>query len=214
MPPSPNTQPKRRPRQARSRALVDAILIATESVLEDRGIDRMTTARVAEVAGVSIGSLYQYFPNKEALAAAVVEHRVQQDWQRFQRAIERTRGQGADALIRELTRGAYLAWAQRPRLYGALVSALERVERTDAVEATMARMGTTLVAALEGAPGLRRDAAAAVRIAMSASQGVLRDAAASPEGWFDNPGRAEDLAARVSAMICAQLLDPPPRATP
>ena len=208
MPPGPNTQPKRTPRQARSRALVDAILIATENVLEEAGLDGMTTARVAEVAGVSVGSLYQYFPSKEALAAAVVERRVEQDWRRFQEAIERTRGQGAQALIGELTRSAYEAWAERPRLYGALVSALERVERSATVEATMARMGAALAAAIEGAPGVRADAAAAVRIAMSASQGVLRDAAADPDGWFDSPERAEQLAARVAAMICNELLRP------
>ena len=53
-----------------------AILDATTLVLMRRGYDGCTTNRVAEVAGVGIGSLYEYFPNKEALVAAVVEREV------------------------------------------------------------------------------------------------------------------------------------------
>ena len=58
---------RRQPRQERSRATVDAILTATTQVLMERGYAGLTTNRVAEVAGASIGSLYQYFPNKESM---------------------------------------------------------------------------------------------------------------------------------------------------
>jgi AcrR family transcriptional regulator len=58
---------RKRPRQARSSELVSAILQAATQVLELEGATRFTTARVAERAGVSIGSLYQYFPNKAAI---------------------------------------------------------------------------------------------------------------------------------------------------
>jgi AcrR family transcriptional regulator len=59
------------PRQARSRATTDAILAAAAHILGERGWAGLTTNTVAEVAGVSIGSLYQYFPNKLALIEAV-----------------------------------------------------------------------------------------------------------------------------------------------
>jgi AcrR family transcriptional regulator len=55
---------------------VTAILDATVRVLLDRGYDACTTNLVAEVAGVGIGSLYEYFPNKEALVATVIEREV------------------------------------------------------------------------------------------------------------------------------------------
>ena len=71
------TTPRKRPRQARSRDTVDAILAATARVLVKVGFDGLTTNGVAEAAGVSIGSLYQYFPNKEALVAALIEHHVE-----------------------------------------------------------------------------------------------------------------------------------------
>lgn len=59
--------PRKQPKQARSNELVAVILEAALQVLEKHGARRFTTARVAEKAGVSIGSLYQYFPNKAAI---------------------------------------------------------------------------------------------------------------------------------------------------
>jgi AcrR family transcriptional regulator len=67
---------RRLPRQTRSQITVTAILDATVRVLLDRGYEACTTNLVAEVAGVGIGSLYEYFPHKEALVAAVVEREI------------------------------------------------------------------------------------------------------------------------------------------
>jgi len=71
--PIPNADPRKKPRQARAKATVDAIIGAAAQVLISNGYEKTTTAKVAERAGVSIGSLYQYFPNKEALIAALIE---------------------------------------------------------------------------------------------------------------------------------------------
>ncbi|MEI3854749.1 MULTISPECIES: TetR family transcriptional regulator [unclassified Ensifer] len=65
--PSARISSRKQPRQARSNELVRAILQAAVQVLAEEGAQRFTTARVAEKAGVSIGSLYQYFPNKAAI---------------------------------------------------------------------------------------------------------------------------------------------------
>jgi AcrR family transcriptional regulator len=62
---------KRRPLQQRSRDTVEVIIRATTQILSHDGLDRLTTNRVAERAGVSVGSLYQYFPDKQALVAEV-----------------------------------------------------------------------------------------------------------------------------------------------
>lgn len=68
-----DVKPRKSPRQARARVTIDAIVEASAQLLLERGYDRFTTARAAERAGVSVGSLYQYFPNKAALAAAVID---------------------------------------------------------------------------------------------------------------------------------------------
>jgi len=62
---------RKKPRQARSRATVEAIIHAGARVLVERGVDGFTTNAAADVAGVSIGSLYQYFPDKASLIDAV-----------------------------------------------------------------------------------------------------------------------------------------------
>lgn len=64
---------RRTPRQDRSRATVDAILHAGAQVFREAGFERASTNLIARVAGVSVGSLYQYFPDKEAIARALVE---------------------------------------------------------------------------------------------------------------------------------------------
>jgi AcrR family transcriptional regulator len=64
---SPPISSRKQPQQARSADLVAAILDAAVQVLAKEGAPRFTTARVAERAGVSVGSIYQYFPNKAAI---------------------------------------------------------------------------------------------------------------------------------------------------
>ena len=64
--------PRKQPVQPRAQATVEAILSAAAGILERDGPARLTTNAVAAQAGVSIGSLYQYFPNKQALTAALI----------------------------------------------------------------------------------------------------------------------------------------------
>jgi AcrR family transcriptional regulator len=64
---------KKIPKQDRSRSTVEAIIEAAARIIEANGLAALSTNRVAELAGVSVGSLYQYFPNKEALVEEVRE---------------------------------------------------------------------------------------------------------------------------------------------
>lgn len=65
--------PRKLPTQERSKQLVDSLLSATAKILVRLGYEGLSTNRVAEEAGVSVGSLYQYFPNKESLVAALIQ---------------------------------------------------------------------------------------------------------------------------------------------
>jgi len=70
---SPPILPRKAPRQERSRELVEWILEAATRILAADGLPGLTTNRVAAVAGISVGSLYQYFPNKDAIVVALIE---------------------------------------------------------------------------------------------------------------------------------------------
>ncbi|MDN3224099.1 TetR family transcriptional regulator [Pseudomonas nunensis] len=79
---------RKQPRQARSTELVAAILQAATQVLAKEGAARFTTARVAEKAGVSIGSVYQYFPNKAAILFRLQSDEWQQTTQMLRGILE------------------------------------------------------------------------------------------------------------------------------
>jgi AcrR family transcriptional regulator len=85
-------RPRKSPSQTRSRVTVDVILEATARILGEHGYAGTNTNRIAEVAGVSIGSIYQYFPNKEALVAALRDRHSRDMHVLFQRVIGRRAG--------------------------------------------------------------------------------------------------------------------------
>ncbi|MDO9338692.1 MAG: TetR/AcrR family transcriptional regulator [Caulobacter sp.] len=82
-------QPRKIPRQGRSRATVDAILDACDECLALRGYDHLTTNGISERAGVSIGTLYEYFPNREAIAAALAGRAFQRTLLAMRAALRR-----------------------------------------------------------------------------------------------------------------------------
>lgn len=85
-------EPRKLPVQARSAASVDAILDATVQVLLRVGKERLTTTKVASRAGVSVGTLYQYFPNKSALVQAALKRHLDEVTEAVEQACLRQRG--------------------------------------------------------------------------------------------------------------------------
>ncbi|MGU3521793.1 TetR family transcriptional regulator [Enterobacteriaceae bacterium C23F] len=83
---TPRISTRKEPKQIRSASVVAAILQAATQVLAREGANRFTTARVAERAGISIGSLYQYFPNK----AAILFRLQQEEWQQTSAILQQT----------------------------------------------------------------------------------------------------------------------------
>jgi len=96
------TKSRKSPKQSRSKITVEAILEATTHILLAVGAQNLTTNHVAERAGVSIGSLYQYFPNKESLIAALIEQHVQQEIDNMTAVIEGWNGALDRSLFRQL----------------------------------------------------------------------------------------------------------------
>lgn len=95
----PSPIPRKLPRQGRSKVLVDALVEACEKILEAGDINQLTTNHIADVAGVNIGSLYQYFPNKESILASVFTRKMSAECAEFaQQSTRRILAQSAHSL--------------------------------------------------------------------------------------------------------------------
>lgn len=95
-------EPRKSPVQARSTASVDAILDATIQVLLQVGKERLTTTKVALRAGVSIGTLYQYFPNKSALLRAALKRHMDEVAQAVERVCHEQKEHSLDHMATAL----------------------------------------------------------------------------------------------------------------
>jgi AcrR family transcriptional regulator len=138
------TNPRKSASQERSRATVDALLEATTRVLVKEGYDRASTNRIAEVAGVSIGSLYQYFPSKEALVAAVIDQHTQEISEVTRKVLIRAAALPIEAAAREFVSVAIDAHRINPKLHGVLAEQIPHVGRLENIEANV-RQGYALV---------------------------------------------------------------------
>jgi AcrR family transcriptional regulator len=119
-------KPRKNASQARSCATVDALLEATARILVREGFDGASTNRIAARAGVSIGSLYQYFPNKEALVAAVMNRHAQQLSQLARAALAEARDLPLAAGMRKLVAAAIAAHQIDPGLHRVLAEETPR----------------------------------------------------------------------------------------
>jgi len=130
----PLTNPRKHASQERSRATVDALIEATARILILEGFDRASTNRIAERAGVSVGSLYQYFPGKDALVAAVIDRHREELGEVARSALQKASGQPIKQAVRTLVAAAIEAHRIDPRLHRVLAEQIPRTGRLEKVE--------------------------------------------------------------------------------
>lgn len=94
--------PRKRPNQSRSRALVEAVAEACLHILDEQGDEALTVARIAEVSGAAVGSIYQYFPSKDAIVAMLCERVLDQEAAQLLRVRERLVGAPLATALREI----------------------------------------------------------------------------------------------------------------
>lgn len=99
-------KPRKTPQQSRSVVTIEAIHTATIQVLLADGVGKLTTTRVAERAGVSVGTMYQYYPHKQALLFAIVERQLDLIVTAMLGAVERLKGQD----LKTVSDGLATAW--------------------------------------------------------------------------------------------------------
>jgi len=138
--------PRKSALQRRSRVTVNALLEATARILIREGFDKASTNRIAEVAGVSVGSLYQYFPSKEALVAALIDRHNQEVMQAVQGELAEAVNLPMEEAVRKLVAVAVKAHRIDPKLHRVLAEQIPRVGRLEKAE-TFNRQNYALFAA-------------------------------------------------------------------
>jgi len=123
----PTGKQRRIPQQRRSQAMVTAILDATAQVLISEGYDRATTNKIAAKAGVSIGSLYQYFANKEELVGALNTRLGTQEMNLIRERWRDIDGEPLTVIIREAVKVMVESHHIEPELHKVLVEQVPRV---------------------------------------------------------------------------------------
>lgn len=132
---TPPTKPRKNALQARSRATVDALVEATARILVRDGFEKASTNRIAEIAGVSVGSLYQYFPSKEALVAAVIDRHNEEIMGLVRTALAEVADLPIDKAVRKLVTIAIEAHRIDPKLHRVLAEQIPRTGQLKDVEA-------------------------------------------------------------------------------
>jgi len=168
-------RPRKSPVQARSAATVEALHVAAIQVLIKDGLSRCTTTRIAERAGTSVGSLYQYYPSRDALLAAVLERHLDGIAGAVERACREHRGRRASRMAAALVVAFLAAKLRDPAAAKALYAVAE--ERGGAVLAARMRrrIATAVAAMLASASDIRFDDPAVIAaVALGALVGSVQ----------------------------------------
>lgn len=146
------SEPRKSPVQARSTASVDAILKATVQVLLRVGKEKLTTTKVALRAGVSVGTLYQYFPNKSALLRAALKRHMDVIMAEVERVCMEQRGQPVELMAEALARAFLLVKMRDLKTSRAMYAVSADVEGAKIAAGTTEKAKDQIVALLQSAP--------------------------------------------------------------
>lgn len=141
--------PRKSPVQERSKVTVEVIFQATLQLLLETDIAGLTTTRVAERAGVSVGTIYQYFPNKQALLLSLVRRHLEQIAQTMEDASKRLAGQSIGSVAEGLTAAFLDAKIRDIKASRALYTVFSELKGNDVLDSIGDRIHLSIVACLE-----------------------------------------------------------------
>jgi len=195
--------PRKTPRQQRSKATVDAILKAASRILVDEGYEATTTRGVAERAGVSIGSLYQYFPSKEALVMAIAERQMERVRIHVTEALADAANAPLPEVARLLAQGIIGAYAENPRLYQEVFEQGPRFGLGGTSRALHQRIESVVRSFLtQHAGSLRpRNLDLATFVIVRTIRGVILSAATERPELFSDPELSQELSALMLGYL-------------
>ena len=205
---STSLTPRKQPSQQRSRLTVEQILQGAAQVFEDRGYSRTTTNLIARRTGISIGSLYQYFPNKDAILLALLQRHVQESSELILEIIQQalTEERPLDELLEQLVSAVLELHLASPELMRVLVSDAPRTpEVEDLLHQSEDRLADAVGSLLARSPGLGpRHAAHAAYILVHLLEGLCHEFALHPPRSMD----AATFTAELVSLVRGYLAQP------
>lgn len=202
-------EPRKSPVQARSVASVEAILEATIQVLLDEGKEWLTTTKVALRAGVSVGTLYQYFPNKSALLQAALKRHLEEITVAVEQVCREQKGNTLPQMATALITAFLAAKSRDAKTSVALYSVSSDVDGAKIVQQMAVRSNKALVGMLETArEPLTRDPHLVTSMLQAVMAGVSRRwlESGAPEKQLD--AMRQELIFFVSAYLEASASPP------
>lgn len=199
---------RKQPKQARAQATMEAILTATAAVLTEVGYHHATTNAIARRAGVSIGSLYQYFPHKEALVTALCERHLGEMTALLIGEVAAMRGLPLAAAVRALVRSLLRAHSVEPELHRVLIEQVPRIagfERITQIDRIIIELIRTELERREE-PLRPKDLDLAVFMLVHSVQAITHAAILDRPGALADPALADEVTALVLRYL---LVDPP-----
>lgn len=194
--------PRKRPRQARAAVTLDAVFEATIQVLLTVGPHRLTTTRVAERAGVSVGTMYQYFAHKQALIYALNERYLEALAARIEDICRAQRGMPANRMVEALIECYWQAKTERADVTRALYRSVAELDNEALIDAFAARVDAATATMLASAPDLdTQELESITRTLLTVIFGTVRNAF---ERNLDEAA-ARELRRHLVAMCCTLL---------
>jgi len=194
--------PRKRPRQARAAVTLDAVFEATIQVLLTVGPHRLTTTRVAERAGVSVGTMYQYFAHKHALIYALNERYLVALADKIEATCLEQRGMPARQMIEALIECYWRAKTERADVTRALYRSVAELDNEALIAAFATRVDAATTAMLASAPDMTTGGLETVnRTLLTVIFGTVRNAF---ERNLDEAA-TQELRRHLVAMCCALL---------
>ncbi len=177
-------EPRKTPIQARAAATVEALEEATIQVLLKLGLERLTTNHVAKRAGVSVGTLYQYYPNKQSLLSALLERHMRKVSEAMETACRRAQGKPLQDMTCEVVERFLDAKLARTDISTALYKISAEIGGPAIVERTTRRCRKALEAVVQTASDIvappDRFAVEMIFAAMSGATRSVLEAGATP----------------------------------